>query len=230
MGVKILVVGEGLKPNISIPKVKVGSTIAFDLDGVMFSTDALFGKLKELYPNVDTEKIEDYDFGLSLYKQGLITEEEVEGFEGRFYKEHQEEIFSKTECYSDSVYFSRLLQSKGYNVIYITGRYDTPSVVELTRKTFERKGLPFENVHFVGSYSKKKKCNELGVSLLIEDKADTAISCTTGETAIDYVIVREQPYNKNTLYNDKVYCVSNFEVKSIMPLFKTGLLSKEIIK
>lgn len=190
-------------------KIKKGSTIALDLDGVM--ADLVTGFLS--YHN--------------LHFKTTLRSEDITAFHfDKVIGCSKEEINNRILNFYQSSSFDRLMPVVGVipatqalkqlsNLIAITAR---PPLLEDKTKTWLEKHFPntISEVYFANNYftdkgadkSKRELCLELGVELIVEDSAEFANSCA--EYGVR-VMLLNYPWNKNIQVKEGVKRVDSWQ-------------------
>lgn len=160
----------------------------FDIDGVVTCPTSLVKSIAKEYEGFNYKDLVDYDIGVSLVKSGFISNRK-EFDAGYFFKKYNEDILAGADISEGFIdYFSSL---KGNEIHFITARQQGDE--DLTERLFHKNGIPFYNVHHVGSTNKVGLVEWLGVNKFYEDNLDTALRVAKLGT-VDVVLV-------DTVYN-----------------------------
>jgi len=103
----------------------------------------------------------------------------------------EEEIIVKSPVIPCADNYIQQLVNEGWQVHIITARH--PRYRSVTEKWLQDKGIPYSGLHLLNSHHKLAICQELGVSLMVEDNVHNAYQLDEGGVK---VILFDAPHNR----------------------------------
>jgi HAD superfamily hydrolase (TIGR01549 family) len=162
--------------------------VGFDIDGVLTNNKSWF--------NAVTKKFGfKYDDIKDEYKLPITSQQYQE-----LYDEYGDYIFREAEVEQGAMNTVRDI-AKRHDIYFITARPE--SSADITLKWLKDHGFPIKD-NIIYNHDKVAACKELGVTIMIEDNAESAIKLAD-EGILTYLITRP--------YNAKVNTESDFIVR-----------------
>lgn len=174
---------------------------AFDIDGVVTTSDRLIESIAKEYSGFTPEELTDYSIAKCLLDNGYIGfEHEFNNME--FFNKYGTEILAGSEVHEGFLDYYKRLVENGDEVHFITARREEDE--GYTEKLFKDNGIPYVNVHHMSCPTKKGRLVEsLGVTDFYEDNFDTALG-VAGSGEVNVIVV-------DALYNRKEFPYRNMQ-------------------
>lgn len=164
--------------------------VGFDIDGTITTNDSKYNLVRELYPHFD-ENIHYTIYPLmeSLRLHGFIKN----GDARNIYEDSKDIALGCGTFYATFVELHSYLKGRGVEMHFITAR--KPAEEIYTKRLFEQNGIPYVNVHHVGSMDKIAVLKQHKIEMFFEDNVHN-IDHITAQLEIPLGFI-ETPYNKN---------------------------------
>lgn len=172
-------------------------SICVDIDGTITEPLYWLESVNHFFnTSIKLEEITSYDVFYTNYN--ISYDELLE-----YYKLNGAEIHANANIRENASYYLQELY-RIHDLYYVTARMSYMD--DVTKTWLEKYGIPYKEIHLLGSHDKLDKAKELNCDIFIEDRYENAIQLS--EAGIDVILI-DCVYNQDEL-NDKITRAHNW--------------------